>query len=58
MQNIREKEYMQFTKKPLTYAEVMSFLGLLGIHNVCNDRKAFSETKAQVLIRLHDLIKC
>ena len=48
-------------KKPLTHAEVMAFLGvliLLGIHNVCNYHKAFSESRAQVLIRLHDLITC
>lgn len=59
----KKSRYSQFTKKPLTYAEVMAFLGvliLLGIHNVYNYRKAFSESRAQVLIRirLHDLMTC
>ena len=58
----KKNRYEQFTKNPLTYAEVMAFLGvliLLGIHNVRNYRKeAFSESKAQVLIRLHDLLTC
>lgn len=57
----KKSRYVQFTKKPLTYAEVMSFLGiliLLGIHDVRNYRKAYSAAKAQVLIRLHDLMTC
>jgi len=48
-------------KKPLTHAEVMAFWGvliLLGIHNVRNYRKAFSESRAQVLIRLPNLMTC
>lgn len=39
----------------------MAFIGsliLLGIHAVRNYRKAWSESKAQVLIRLHDLMSC
>ena len=54
----KKNRYEHFTKNPLTYAEVMAFLGvliLLGIHNVRNYRKA---SKAQVLIRLHDLLTC
>ena len=40
---------------------MMAFIGsliLLGIHAVHNYRKAWSESKAQVLIRLHDLMSC
>lgn len=47
----KKSRYEHFVKKPLTNAEVMAFLGvliLLGIHNVRNYRKAFSESKAQV----------
>ena len=39
----------------------MAFLGgliLLGIHSVWYNRKAWSHRKAQLLIRLHDLISC
>lgn len=57
----KKSRYEQFTKNLLTYAEVMAFLGLLillGIHSGRNYRKAFSESKAQVLIRLHDLMTC
>ena len=39
----------------------MAFLGvliLLGIHGVRNYRKAWSEARAQVMIRLNDLMTC
>lgn len=36
----------------------MGTLILLGIHNVCNHRKAWSTSKAQVIYRSRDLLTC
>ena len=64
MLNIRREKREQiraFCEKPLTHAEVMAFWGvlvLLGIHSVRNYLKAFSESRTQVLIRLHNLMTC
>ena len=47
--------YSLFVRKQLTRCVLMAFLGvliLLGIHGVGNYRKAWSVSKAQVMIRL------
>ena len=57
----KRKRLQLFMKKPLTKEELKAFLGalvLLGIHTVRNHRKAWSTAKAQVLIRLQDLMTC
>jgi hypothetical protein len=57
----KPKRYTLFKKRPLSKEELVAFLGaliLLGIHSVRNHRKAWSHRKAQLLIRLHDLISC
>ena len=60
-QSKKKKRCKLFKHTPLTKEEMMAFIGsliLLGIHAVHNYRKAWSESKAQVLIRLHDLMSC
>ena len=55
------KRYRLFMKQKLTVTELKAYLGallLLGIHSVRNHRKAWSTAKAQVLIRLRDLLTC
>ena len=57
----QKKRYTLFMTKPLTNEEVKAFLGcliLLGIHNVWNYRKAWSESRAQYFICLQDLMTC
>ena len=57
----KPKRYTLFKKQPFSKEVLMAFLGaliLLGIHSVRNHRKAWSHRKAQLLIRLHDLITC
>ena len=57
----KKKRCKLFKHTPLTKEEMMAFIGSLiplGIHAVRNYRKAWSESKAQVLIRLHDLMSC
>ena len=55
------KRYHLFMRQKLTTAELKAYLGallLLGIHSVRNHRKAWSTARAQVLIRLRDLLTC
>ena len=55
------KRYCLFMRQKLTVTELKAYLGallLLGIHSVRNHRKAWSTARAQVLIRLHDLLTC
>ena len=57
----KKGRYNLFKRKPLTRGVLMAFLGvliLLGIHGVRNYRKAWSEARAQVMIRLNDLMTC
>ena len=60
----REKEkkrYALFKNKPFGAMEVKAFVGaliLLGIHSVRNYHKAWSYSKPEVLVRLHDLMPC
>ena len=57
----KKKRYNLFMRKPLIKEDVKAFSGcliLLGIHNVRNYRKAWSESRAQYLVRLHDLMTC
>ena len=55
------KRYRLFMRQKLTVAELKAYLGALlhlGIHSVRNHRKAWSTARAQVLIRLRDLLTC
>lgn len=55
------KRYHLFMRQKLTTAELKAYLGALlrlGIHSVRNHRKAWSTARAQVLIRLRDLLTC
>ena len=57
----KKGRYALFSRKPFTRGILMAFLGvliLLGIHSVRNYRKAWSVSRAQVLIRLNDLMTC
>ena len=57
----KKNRYALFMRKPFTKEEVRAFLGcliLLGIHNVHNYRKAWSESRAQYLVRLQELMTC
>ena len=57
----KKNRYTLFMRKPFTKEEVRAFLGcliLLGIHNVRNYRKAWSESRAQYLVRLQELMTC
>ena len=59
--NRKKGRYAIFKKKPLTRGLLIAFLGvliLLGIHGVRNYRKAWSASRAQVMIRLNDLMTC
>ena len=57
----KKNRYALFMRKPFTKEEVRAFLGcliLLGIHNVRNYRKVWSESRAQYLVRLQELMTC
>ena len=57
----KKGRYTLFQQKPFTRMVVMAFIGvliLLGIHGVRSHRKAWSEARAQVMIRLNDLMTC
>ena len=57
----KKKRYDLFAKQLLTKAVLMAFIGaliLLGIHRVRNHRKAWSSSRAQVIVRLSDLLTC
>ena len=56
-----EKRYDLFTRQQFTKAVLMAFIGaliLLGIHRVRNHRKAWSSARAQVIVRLSELMTC
>lgn len=53
--------YSKFLKKLFKKAELMSYIGalvLMGLHGVRNHRHAWSSKKAQVLVRLEELLSC
>ena len=57
----KSQRYDFFIHRILSKEEVMAFMGvliLLGIHTVRNHRKAWSAAKAQVLVRLSELMTC
>ena len=57
----KRRRYNLFMRRKLTVTEMRAFTGallLLGIHGVKNHRKAWSMAKAQVLVRLQDLLTC
>ena len=57
----KKKRYDLFIKQKLTKTVLMAFIGvliLLGIHRVRNHRKAWSSARAQVIVRLSDLMTC
>ena len=57
----KKKRYDLFSRQPLTKEELMAFFGaliLLGIHRVRNHRKAWSSARAQVIVRLSELLTC
>jgi len=59
--NEKAKRYQLFMRQKLTISELRAYIGallLLGIHNVRNHCKAWSMVKAQVLVRLRDLLTC
>ena len=57
----KRKLYNIFMKKRLNREELMAFIGApihLGIHHVRNHRKAWGTRKAQLIVRLRDLLTC
>ena len=53
--------YCKFLRNPFSKAELLSYIGaliLLGLHGVHNHRYAWSTKKAQILVRLSELLTC